>query len=219
MFVPHDRRCRLGVDNRVGHARAKDDVQQVALTQLLVEKGLIGRLVDLRGAGKPALIQQLIKPGQRRRVAQHVVHIGNPIDAVGIKQHRDVSSADIAKRQIYGRFTGKNKVGCHLLCPSFRNELVLPCPAHRAAVRSLCYRMRSRRATYYRPPRVYSRSAPALSAKKRSRVGKIPILLLVESSRTHCLCGFLMRKQKTIIHSAGMASRKICHQLRLKTEK
>ena len=70
-------------------------VSVAALLQQLLKKVHIARRIDLAGLGQLARLQKAVKPGQRRRIAAHVVVIGLPVHHIGVKQHGDVPALHI----------------------------------------------------------------------------------------------------------------------------
>ena len=114
IFGPQLLRRQKGVMYRAGLAGRKRDVQQVALLQQSLEEFHVGGHVDLAGLGQLARLQKAVKPGQRRRIAAHVVVIFHAVHHVGVEQHGDVSALHIAVRQIHGRAAAQRKLSFHL---------------------------------------------------------------------------------------------------------
>ena len=74
----------LSALHRLCHAGAKGDMQHVALLEQLGEELHILVLVELRGGGD-LLLEQLIKPLLRVRVALHIIGVFLAAGSVGIK--------------------------------------------------------------------------------------------------------------------------------------
>ena len=109
----------IRVLHRGGHAAAECDVQHVAPLEQRREEVLILRLVELRGRRQLAVCDVLIEPGQRLRIAAHVVGVRLAVDAVGIEQDRQFALLHVGIGQIDGGFTRENECGLHEIAPQF----------------------------------------------------------------------------------------------------
>ena len=109
VLLPQHVRREERVMHRAGLAGRERNVQHVALLQQALEKLLVLCFVDLAGLGQLALPDELIEPGQRLRIAPHVVVIRHAIHHVGIEQHRDMAALQIAVGNIHCGAAAQNK--------------------------------------------------------------------------------------------------------------
>ena len=90
-------------------------MQQVALAQQLLEERRVGRHIDLAGLGQLALLNEPVEPGQRLRVATHIIVVLHAVHHIGVEQHRDIPALHVAVRQIHGRAAAQRKLSIHVL--------------------------------------------------------------------------------------------------------
>ena len=107
-------RCQKCVVYRPGLTGGEGDVQHVAaLVQQLFEELGIGGHIDLAGLGQLALLQEGVEPGQRLRVASHVVVILLPVHHIGVEQNGNVPALHIGVGEIHGGAAAQCKFSVH----------------------------------------------------------------------------------------------------------
>ena len=92
-------------------------MQQIALFQLLLKEVQVRCHVDLGGLGQLALLQEPVKPGQRRWVTAHIVHILLVVDNIVVKQHGNIPPCHIRIRQVHRGAAAQHKVPFHIPSP------------------------------------------------------------------------------------------------------
>ena len=109
--------CGHRVVNGAGLAGGKGNMQQIALFQLLLKEVQVRCHVDLGGLGQLALLQEPIKPGQRRRIPAHIVHILLVAHHIVVKQHGNIPPCHIRIRQVHRGAAAQHKVPFHIPSP------------------------------------------------------------------------------------------------------